>query len=283
MGLSICKYVKGPWNLEPIPRRNKVGDTPYMDLVHKVSVTEIKDSERSFTFNRKLLFTASQNVITSRSRIHKLLLPKAADRHRDLWEIKPPDFSPKLYCTLNLPRIKKKTLDSAILKEGLEELSQSLDIMPPVMESKQEKNRNIPVFVKSYKPPALLDLQLQFVKFGQFPRDPYKNPKPHNFRPCDENLPDMVTSIARDPGNLNLKTPLLGETIQPESYSPKEETARKIITFKPAEPKWDAQLMLPKSPWPPMSATYTRHRRRRGEYSAFMDRVEEKLSRSWMK
>lgn len=148
-----------------------------------MSVTEIKDSERSFTFNRKLLFTASQNVITSRSRIHKLLLPKPAARHRDLWEIKPPDFSPKLYCTLNLPRIKKKTLDSAILKEGLEELSQSLDIMPPVLQSKQEKNRNIPVFVKSYKPPALLDLQLKFVKFGQFPRDPYKNPKPHNFRP----------------------------------------------------------------------------------------------------
>ncbi|KAK3561083.1 hypothetical protein QTP86_028409, partial [Hemibagrus guttatus] len=131
-------------------------------------------------------------------------------RHTDLWEMKPPDFSPKLYCTLSLPRIKKKTLDSAILKEGLEELSQSLDKIPPFVQSKQEQKRNIPEFVKLYKPPALLELQLQFVKLGQFPRDPYKNPKPHNFRPCDEDLPDMVTSIAKDPGNLNLKTQHLG-------------------------------------------------------------------------
>lgn len=141
------------------------------------------DSERSFTFNRQLLFTASQNLITSRSRIHRLVLPTAAARHTDLWEIKPPDFTPKLYRTLSLPRIKKKTLDSAILKEGLEELSQSLDKMPSVVQSKQEKMRNVPEFVRSYKPPALLELQLQFVKLGQFPRDPYKNPKPHNFRP----------------------------------------------------------------------------------------------------
>ncbi|XP_058269013.1 uncharacterized protein si:dkey-30e9.6 [Hemibagrus wyckioides] len=254
-----------------------------MDQAHKMSTTEMMDSERSFTFNRQLLFTASQNLITSRSRIHRLVLPTAAARHTDLWEIKPPDFSPKLYRTLSLPRIKKKTLDSAILKEGLEELSQSLDRMPPVMQSKQEKKRNVPEFVRSYKPPALLELQLQFVKLGQFPRDPYKNPKPHNFRPCDEDLPDMVTSIAKDSGNLSLKTQYLGATIQPEPNPPKEETAWKMITFKPAEPKWDTRLILPKSPWPPMSATYTRHRCRRGVYSAFMDRVEDKLSRSWIK
>ncbi|KAB5550531.1 hypothetical protein PHYPO_G00054770 [Pangasianodon hypophthalmus] len=125
------------------------------------------------------------------------------------------------------------------------------------MRSKQEQKRNIPVFITSYKPPGLLELQLQFVKLGQFPCGPYKNPKPHDFRPCDENLPDMVTSIAKDPGNLNLKTPFLGARIQPEANPPKGEPARNMITFKPAEPKWDARLILPKSPWPPMSATYT--------------------------
>lgn len=128
------------------------------DQVHAVRSTDIMDSETSFTFSRKLLFTASQNLITSRSRNHTLLLPTATVRKTDLWEIKPPDFSPKLYRTLSLPRIKKKTLNPAILKEGLEERSQSLDKMPSVIQSKQEEKRNIPVFITSYKPPGLLEL-----------------------------------------------------------------------------------------------------------------------------
>ncbi|KAF4086229.1 hypothetical protein AMELA_G00104120 [Ameiurus melas] len=139
------------------------------------------------------------------------------------------------------------------------------------MRSKQDQKRNIPVFITSYKPPGLLELQLQFVKLGQFPSRPYKNLKPHNFRPCDESLSDMVTSIAKDSRNLNLNTQLLGASIQSKPNPPEGEPARKIITFKPGEPKWDARLILPKSPWPPMSATYTRHRRRREVYSAFMD------------
>ncbi|KAI5625541.1 hypothetical protein C0J50_14755, partial [Silurus asotus] len=237
------------------------------------------DSELSYTFNRKLLFTANQNLVTSRSRNLELLLPTAAVRHTDLWEIKPPDFSPKLYSTLNLPRIKKKTLDSDLLKGGLEDLSQSHHKILPAMQPKQEQKRNMPVFIAKYKPPGLLELQLEFAKLGQFPSGPYKNPKPHNFRPCDENLPDMVTTIAKDPEYLTLKTQLLGAKIQPDF----SEEPSKIITFKPADPKWDARLILPKTPWPPVSATYTRHRCRRGVYSAFMDRVEEKLTRSWMK
>lgn len=140
------------------------------------------DSEMSFTFNRKLQFTADQNLIKSRSRNHTFLLPSAAVRHRDLWEIKPPDFSPKLYCTLSLPRIKKKTLDPAILKEGLEEMYQRLDPISPVIRARQEQKWNIPEFITSYKPPGLLESQLQFVKLGQFPSGPYQNPKPHNFR-----------------------------------------------------------------------------------------------------
>lgn len=145
--------------------------------------TAIMDSETSFTFNRKFLFTASQDLLKSRSKNHTFLLPNAAVRHTDLWEIKPPDFSPKLYRTLSLPRLKKKTLDPAILKERLEGLTQNLDPILSVLHAKQEQKRNIQVFLTSYKPPGLLELQLQFVKSGQFPSNPYKNPKPHNFRP----------------------------------------------------------------------------------------------------
>lgn len=153
------------------------------EQVDAVSSTPVMDSELSFTFSRKLLFTANQNLITSRSRNHTLLFPAATIRHTDLWDVKPPDFSPKLYRTLNLPRIKKKALDPAILREGLEELSQSIEFKPLLMQPKQEQKSNTPVFIRSHKPPGLLELQLQFVKLGQFPSGPYKNPKPHNFRP----------------------------------------------------------------------------------------------------
>lgn len=159
------------------------------DQVRAPSFTPVMDPETSFTFSRKLLFTANQNLITSRSRDRTFLLPTAAVRHaEDVWEIKPPDFSPKLYRTLSLPRIKKKTLEPAILQEGLKELSQRPDIIRLVMQPKQDHKNNIPVFITSYKPPGLLELQLQFVKLGQFPSGPYKNPKPHNFRPVSEHI-----------------------------------------------------------------------------------------------
>ncbi|XP_065483976.1 putative uncharacterized protein C7orf78 [Caloenas nicobarica] len=43
------------------------------------------------------------------------------------------------------------------------------------------------------------------------------------------------------------------------------------------ESKWDPRVLLPKYPWPPKSASFTRHRRRRGAHTVFSDRVEEKL------
>lgn len=141
------------------------------------------DTETAFTFKRNLMFTANNNLNTIRSRNYTLLFPPAAIRYPDVWDIKPPDFSPKLYRTLNLPRMKKTPLNPAVLKEGLKELSQSIEISPPVMQSVQEQKSNTPVFITSHKPPGLLELQVQFVKSGQFPCGPYKNPKSHNFRP----------------------------------------------------------------------------------------------------
>ncbi|XP_072547407.1 putative uncharacterized protein C7orf78 homolog [Salminus brasiliensis] len=233
----------------------------------------ILDSGTSIHFNRKLLFSANQKFISTRG--HRLVLLNTTASQPDLWNIKPPDFSLKLYRSISLPRIKKKTLNPAVLKEGLPETS-------PVVLPNLEKKMEEPSFITSYKPPGLLELKLLFVKSGQFPSAPYKDPKLHDFRPCAEDLPDMVTTIEKDPGNLNFKSQFLEARIV-EPRLPQTMETRKMNTFKPAEPKWDPKLMLPKSPWPPKSASYTRHRRRRRVHSAFLDRLEEKLSRSWMK
>ncbi|XP_062255018.1 uncharacterized protein si:dkey-30e9.6 [Platichthys flesus] len=138
-------------------------------------------------------------------------------------------------------------------------------------------------FITSHRPPDALESELKFVRTGKFPSEPYVNPRPHNFRALDENLPDIVTTYERDPGNLTLKLKHLDTMSTPrcDTRCTLRDTRTKMDTFKPAEPQWDMRLVFPQSPWPPQSASYTRHQRRRGAYSAFIDRVEEKLSRSW--
>ncbi|XP_034467179.1 uncharacterized protein si:dkey-30e9.6 [Hippoglossus hippoglossus] len=138
-------------------------------------------------------------------------------------------------------------------------------------------------FLTSHRPPDALESELKFVRTGKFPSDPYVNPRPHDFRPLDENLPDVVTTYERDPGNLTLRLKHLDTMPTPrcDTRCTLRDTRTKMDTYRPAEPQWDMRLVLPLSPWPPKSASYTRHRRRRGAYSAFIDRVEEKLSRSW--
>ncbi|XP_062322187.1 uncharacterized protein si:dkey-30e9.6 [Osmerus eperlanus] len=152
-----------------------------------------------------------------------------------------------------------------------------------------------------------------FVKTGKYPTGPYNSPKPHDFRPLDEDLPHIVTTSKRDPIGLNFKsqhldmnyslvystvyqrqcwmkclhiltTGYLSVTVFCSRHEPElhtRSTFSQINTYKQAEPRWEANLILPKLSWPPKSASYTRHRRRRGIYSAFMDRVEEKISSSW--
>ncbi|XP_066531599.1 putative uncharacterized protein C7orf78 [Hoplias malabaricus] len=208
-----------------------------------------------------------------------IILPDIT-RQNDLWNIKPPDFTPKLYRSQSLPRIKKRTLNL----HKLSDISHDVGKMRPVRISEPEQ-MTVPPFNTSYRPPDLLQLKLLFVKSGQFPRDLYANPKAHNFRPGCEKMPEMVTCIEKDPGNLRFKLLSLGAIREDQAVPSilQRDTARKMNTFKPAELKWDTKLILPKSPWPPKSASYTRHRRRRGVHSAFMDRVEEKLTKSWIK
>ncbi|XP_054478164.1 uncharacterized protein si:dkey-30e9.6 [Anoplopoma fimbria] len=168
------------------------------------------------------------------------------ESHRDVWSIKPPDFSLKLYRSF----------------------------------CKREES---PKFISSYRPPDALESELMFVKSGKYVSGPYKNPKPHDFRPLNEDLPDIDTTYERDPGNLNLKLKHLDIIRTPRSdlNSCSRDTKTMMDTYKPAEPRWEEKLILPQLIWPPKSASYTRHRRRREAYSAFLDRVEEKLSRSW--
>ncbi|XP_041843383.1 uncharacterized protein si:dkey-30e9.6 [Melanotaenia boesemani] len=145
------------------------------------------------------------------------------------------------------------------------------------------KKKDAPKFITTHRPPDVLKSELMFVKRGKHPPGPYMNPKPPNFRQLDEDLPDMITTRERDPGNWNFKLQHLDtlRTTRSEVDFSSRDTKTRMDTFKPAEPTWDPRLILPPLPWPLKSASYTRHQRRRGAYTAFLNRVEEKLSQSW--
>ncbi|XP_023249173.1 uncharacterized protein LOC111644514 [Seriola lalandi dorsalis] len=232
----------------------------------------------SVCFEGKIQFSASQDLRLARSKYFKL---PETEIKSDVWSIKPPDFSLKLYRSLSVPQEKERKTTVEVPQTT--ETKRRTGIFLPNVLDQSYKRKDNPKFITLYRPPDPLETELMFVRTGKYLSEPYKNPKPHNFRPLDDDLPDIVTTYERDPGNLNLKLRHLDtmRTIRSDIYFSSRDTKTRMDTYKPAEPRWDAGLILPLPPWPPKSASYTRHRRRRAAHSAFLDRVEEKLSRSW--
>ncbi|XP_074508995.1 putative uncharacterized protein C7orf78 homolog [Sebastes fasciatus] len=234
----------------------------------------------SVSFEEKIQFSASQHLSVARGKW--FTLPET-EIHSDVWSIKPPDFSLKLYRSLSVPQKKERKTYSNLTVAQPSETKRRTGIFLPTVLYESHQREESPKFIRSYRPPDALESELMFVKTGKYLSGPYKNPKPHDFRPLNEDLPDIVTTYERDPGNLHFKLKHLDivQTTRFESLSSSRDTKPRMDTYKPEEPRWDAKLILPQLSWPPKSASYTRHRRRREAYSAFLDRVEEKLSRSW--
>ncbi|CAL8249749.1 unnamed protein product [Boreogadus saida] len=250
-------------------------------------------------FDRKRLFSARQNLAARRSRCR--ISPAESESARsavDVWSIQPPDFSPKLYTSLSGPGRDRglsrrpqarSSLDSGRIRGR--DVSTVLHVKRVVAEvlgqgethGRRENRR----FITSYKPPGPLEEELMFVKLGKFPpAGPYRNPRPHDFRPQDDDLPNMAAVTKKDPGDLEFKLnhrDILRTTGSESDRTSVDQmkTVMKMNTYRAVEPTWDLRLLLPRTQWPPRSASFTRHRRSRSVYSAFMERVEEKLSRSW--
>ncbi|XP_034258037.1 uncharacterized protein LOC117655078 [Pantherophis guttatus] len=125
--------------------------------------------------------------------------------------------------------------------------------------------------------------KLMFVKMGKFTSNTYQDPKPYDYRQYDQGIPDFVTSYARDPLNLKFKSQCLSKIygLPPLKDEKKQSTSKeRFMTHKPQELKWDSKLFLPKEPWPTKACSFTRHR---NHWSAPIDRVEETLSKLWLK
>lgn len=140
------------------------------------------DPSTSVYFNKKTVFSASLNLATIRS---KGFIRPRYSHQVDPWNLKPPDFSPKLYTFLSVPRRKKtKNTHQPFLTLASSETAFRVDRFTPnipIPEIDQNK-KALPNFSTSYRPPGSLESKLMFVKTGKYPPVAYKNPKPHNFR-----------------------------------------------------------------------------------------------------
>ncbi|KYO26729.1 hypothetical protein Y1Q_0019196 [Alligator mississippiensis] len=232
-----------------------------------------------FSFDRKIKFTASLDLAFAQNQSFKQP-PRTGS---DTWQKQPPDFSYKLYQTSQPPpqacqkekeELKKSKSSKA---DTIQQLSMrySSQFLPPL-----GRKKKLPMFVTRFPQVGLYEAEIMFVKNGKYKTGTYQDPKPYDFRQSEANMPEFVTSYAGDPFNLKFKSQNLNTGAIQCCPLPFYST-QIFITYKPRECKWDSTLILPKNPWPPKPASFTRHKRRRGAYTAFLDRVEERLSNIW--
>ncbi|XP_065525181.1 putative uncharacterized protein C7orf78 [Lathamus discolor] len=121
-----------------------------------------------------------------------------------------------------------------------------------------QKKRDLPPFVTRSPWISSYEAKILFVKNGKYKISMYEDPKPHDYRQYEANLPNFVTSYSRDPLNLKLKSQNLniGPGLEPLKGRQKN-SGRRFLTYKPCENKWHTWLLLPKNPWPSKSASFT--------------------------
>ncbi|XP_060639330.2 putative uncharacterized protein C7orf78 homolog [Anolis sagrei] len=149
-----------------------------------------------------------------------------------------------------------------------------------VMEQKEQ-----PKIITRFPHVGPYEAQLSFVKRGKYKSTSYKDPKPFEHRQYEKHVPNFVTSYARDPLNLKLKSQCLSEVhgLHPLTDKRPSRSREKFITHKPVELKWDSRLILTKEPWPAKTVSFTRFKSQRGAHTALMERIEETLSKLWQK
>ncbi|KAM9650808.1 uncharacterized protein C7orf78 homolog [Trichechus inunguis] len=234
----------------------------------------------SCIFAKSLQYSAQQGL-NSKWKKDVMQSPQS-DQKVNIWEIKPPDFSYKLYTSLRSPEKTSKN----IKKERRKTRSNFPETILHLPSIKNDPKKSIsPKFITTFAHLDSYKAKIMFVKTGKYPNGVYLNPKPHDFRQYRANLPNFVTTYERDPFGLKLKSRHLSRVhgCQLLKDNQQENSTERFITYKPRECTWDSKLILPKDPWPTKSASYTRHRRQRDAYSAFMDRVEEKFTKTHKK
>ncbi|XP_075413454.1 putative uncharacterized protein C7orf78 homolog [Tenrec ecaudatus] len=201
-----------------------------------------------------------------------------SDPKPNIWEIKPPDFSYKQYTSLRFPEKKPRNIKKERRKPNT---FPEATVHLPSIRNEPAKS-TAPRFITTFAPLDAFKEKTMIVKQGKYPSGVYLDPKPPDFRQYQANLPNFVTTYEKDPFGLKFKSRHLSTVYGSQLLKDDKQKngSERFITYMARECSWDSSLILPKDPWPVRSASFTRHRRERGAYSAFMDRVEEKFSKA---
>lgn len=256
-----------------------------------------KSNSRHYGFESKTLLDAFGDLLVERSQ-HFTTAPPPLNR--DIWKRKPPDFTPRVYDPKPPKRNSREAIQpwkyfSASDQRMLERKAAASDgeecCLPQIFRDTATGDANdankCDEFVTRFKTIGQFDAKVLFVRHGMRRRSAYRMPKPHDFRglpPIESlGLPEFSTQYERDPYNLkfNKENPknVLGWSLpQPtSSFDP----GSSVSPLTP-QPKWDRNLILPKTQWPNKYAAYTRHRRwDRSAQSAKMERIEQQLTEQW--
>lgn len=131
----------------------------------------------SVRFEDKIKFSASQDLALARRKWRK---PNDKVNQGHVQRFRPPDFSIRLYKNTKDPQSRDEKMLSYEAKPR--QTKETQPVVPAVLQSWHRKEET-GKFITHYRQPDTLEIEQKFVRTGKFPAAPYKNPKPHNFRP----------------------------------------------------------------------------------------------------
>lgn len=137
------------------------------------------DPIKEISFNEKVIFYASHDLALRQSK-EFAILPRTV-KNVSLWDLKPPDFSPKLYKSLGLPQKNQEKRDLPLIMSSSDTFKNIRKMTSSILHDTRAEKVPEP-FVLRHHPPDSLESKLMFVKFGKYPDCPYMDPRPHDFR-----------------------------------------------------------------------------------------------------
>lgn len=256
--------------------------------------TQIDGAQSLMSFDSIVSLDAVQGLEKSRSDafLTSMTRQKAwteANKIKTVWDIKPIDFSVKIYQPNPLPRNSREAMIkdwSSIKSEGestgrLVNPSVPRLHLPALLLEKDTDPR--PKFEAKHRPPSSQTSRVVFIREGKFQPEPYFTDsvgihrrdlfrKLEDFRQYHKfGIYDFEASSDRDPQNLRFRSKMLSLTL-PELSTTKQIAIRTcesepIPKFR-SPPRWERRLHLPRSAY----------KKGRSAHTALMERVQSNIS-----
>ncbi|XP_065053752.1 uncharacterized protein LOC135682690 [Rhopilema esculentum] len=232
------------------------------------------------SFDSRVSLDAMQGLVKSRSDLfmtayHRRQEMLESAKVNTVWDLKPIDFSVKMYQPNPPPRNTKESMvknwsvlklknnlsSKEIRKESrLVESSVPLLKLPSLLVPKDIDE--LPEFVAKFRPPSSQTSRRSFIREGMYAKDPYKTDsvgihrrdifrKLEDFKKFSKyGIQDFDTSCAADPHGLRFKHNMLSKTL-PE-LSTTEQISIRTCQSEPMPrlhqpPKWEKRNHLPRS------------------------------------